>query len=209
LSPKSESVSPVELCRWLGQARAGSSEALGRLLEECRQYLLLIANEELPADLRAKVGASDLVQETFLRAKNHLGQFRGSTAEEWFIWLRRILLNHLANCSRQYRDTSKRDLSRELSLAETPLGQLCDVVASKDESPSAQLAAREEMDEIDHALAKLPEHYRQAVLWRNRDNLSFEEIGRRLGRSEQAARKLWVRAIEQLQDILEHKNGRS
>lgn len=209
MSTKSQPVPPAELSRWLGQARAGSSEALGRLLEECRQYLLLIANEELPSDLRAKVGASDLVQETFLRAKDHLVQFRGTTPEEWFVWLRRILLNHLANWTRQYRDTAKRELGRELALADTPLGQLRDVLAAEDESPSAQLAAREERDEVDRALAKLPEHYRLAVLWRNRNNLSFEEIGQRLGRSEQAARKLWVRAIEQLQDLLEHRNGSS
>ena len=51
---------------WLQAARDGSREAMGNLLEACRAYLLLVANRELAADLRAKGGASDLVQDTFL-----------------------------------------------------------------------------------------------------------------------------------------------
>lgn len=40
-------------------ARQGSPEALGGLLEECRQYLLLVANRELRLEWQAKVGPSD------------------------------------------------------------------------------------------------------------------------------------------------------
>jgi RNA polymerase sigma-70 factor (ECF subfamily) len=207
-SPLFQPEPSADFSRWLAQARGGSPEALGRVLEESRQYLLLIANEELPVDLRAKMGASDLVQETFLRAQAHLGQFRGKTCEELFVWLRRILLNYLANCARHYRETAKRQLNREYALTDTPLGQLMGVLASAEESPSAQLAAQEEADEVDRALAQLPEHYRQVIYWRNRDDLPFEEIGRQLGRSEEAARKLWVRAIEQLQQLLESPHGR-
>src|SRR5262249_25191343 len=51
----------------LNAARAGSAQALGEALEACRGYLLQIARQELDADLQAKGGASDLVQETFLK----------------------------------------------------------------------------------------------------------------------------------------------
>jgi RNA polymerase sigma-70 factor (ECF subfamily) len=207
-SPLFQPEPSADFTRWLAQARGGSPDALGRLLEECRQYLLLIANEELPEDLRPKVGASDLVQETFLRAQAHLAQFRGKTPEELFVWLRRILLNYLANCGRHYRETAKRQLNRECGLTDTPLGQLRELFASATESPPVRLAAIEEADEVDRALTQLPEHYRQAIHLRNRDDLPFEEIGRLMGRSEEAARKLWVRAIEQLQELLELHHGR-
>jgi RNA polymerase sigma-70 factor (ECF subfamily) len=61
-------VSPGCLEDWLAEARQGSREALGRLLEGCRHYLLLMANQDTGPDLRAKVAPSDLVQETFLEA---------------------------------------------------------------------------------------------------------------------------------------------
>ena len=69
----------------------------GRLLEGCRQYLLMIANEVIGPELRAKFGASDLVQDTFLEAQRHLDVFRGQTKGELRAWLRRILECRLAN----------------------------------------------------------------------------------------------------------------
>jgi RNA polymerase sigma-70 factor (ECF subfamily) len=193
----------------LADARGGSAEALGRLLEGCRQYLLLVANEELPPDLRPKVAASDLVQDTFVKAHEHFAQFRGARPDELLAWLRRILLNDLATCGRRYYETDKRQLSREVPLADTPRAHLQNVLASEAESPRAQLLAQEKADALDRALGQLPEHYRNAILWRTRDELPFEEIGRRLGRSERAARKLWVRAVERLHDLLEPGDGSS
>src|SRR5262245_26207367 len=67
--------------RWLPAARAGSSEALGQVLEACRGYLLLIAGQELEPALRAKGGASDLVQQTFLEAQRDFAGFHGTTHE--------------------------------------------------------------------------------------------------------------------------------
>ncbi len=206
-SPSRET--PDALKAWIEAARAGSPEALGRLLEECRQYLLLVANEELPSDLRPKVGASDLVQETFLKAQDRFEQFRGTSADDLLAWLRRILLNELANVTRQFRATDKRQLAREVPLADTPLGQLKDVLPSANESPGARLVSLEAQTELDRALERLAEDHRQVIVWRNRDDLPFEEIGRRLDRSAEAARKLWARAIEQLQALLEPGDDRA
>ena len=64
----------------IGSARKGSKSALGRLLEPCRNYLLLIANRELGDSIHAKIGASDLVQETFLQAQQILERFRGDVS---------------------------------------------------------------------------------------------------------------------------------
>src|SRR5262249_7550847 len=68
-----------QIARWLAAARQGSVEALGQLLEVCRPYLLKVANDHLTADLRAKLGASDVVQEAFLEAQRDFGQFSGLT----------------------------------------------------------------------------------------------------------------------------------
>ena len=102
--------------RWLPEARAGSPEALGRLLEACRRYLLLVAERELDPALRPKGGASDLVQETFLEAQRDFAGFRGRSQPELRAWLRQILRNNLANFHRRFRDADKRRLDREVSL---------------------------------------------------------------------------------------------
>src|SRR5262249_7844950 len=74
----------------LAEARAGLTEALGELLQECRNYLLLLANQKCDPDLSAKVSPSDLVQETFLEAQRDFGQFHGASEEELRAWLGRI-----------------------------------------------------------------------------------------------------------------------
>ena len=100
----------AELDRLIVAARGGSREALGTLLERCRDYLLLVAGRELGRDLQGKVGASDLVQETFVRAQDVFGSFQGSGEAELLGWLRRMLLNHILTVRRHYSDTLKRDI---------------------------------------------------------------------------------------------------
>lgn len=188
--------------RLLQAARGGSREALGQLLQTYRNYLLLLANRELDPDLRAKNGASDLVQETFLKAQAEFDQFQGETPGELLAWLRRILENNLANFTRAYRDTGKRQLAREVSLdrhgSDVPVPPL----EAPTPCPSGQIERRERIEQLERALERLPEHYRQVIVLRHRENRSFEEVGRALDRSPEAARKLWLRAIAQLQQEL-------
>lgn len=187
------------ILEWIRLARGGSAEAVGHLLETFRPYLLLVANEELPAWLRGKAGASDLVQETFLQAQGHFDRFRDDGEAELLAWLRHILLNNVASVERRYC-AGKRQAAREVPLAGISDGLLDLPLA--DPSPSSQAAAREQDAELQRALAGLPDEYRLVVQWRSYDRLPFDEIGRRLGRSAEAARKLWVRGIERLQQAL-------
>jgi RNA polymerase sigma factor (sigma-70 family) len=69
-------------------------------------------------------------------------------------------------------------------------------------TPSQKVVHREEAARLEKALARLPADYRQAILLRHRDNSSFPEIARQLGISENAARKLWVRAVAKLKNEL-------
>jgi RNA polymerase sigma-70 factor (ECF subfamily) len=54
-------------------------------------------------------------------------------------------------------------------------------------------------DPLGEALDRLPDEDRRILLWRYREERSFEEIGRLLNCSPQAARRLWVEAVERLQ----------
>ena len=202
---KSKSSSPVG--EWITAARNGSGDALGQLLETCRQYLLLVANKELNPGLQAKVGASDVVQETFLKAQRHFDCFEGGTEAELLAWLRRILLNNLANLTRHYHQTAKRSARHEVTLSEAVLIDLAKGGAPTP-SPSKVAIAREEDGTLQRALAELPDHYRQVIVWRNWENRSFAEIGHDLGRTAPAARKIWARAIEQLHLIVESYESR-
>jgi RNA polymerase sigma-70 factor (ECF subfamily) len=181
----------------LAAARAGSPEALGRALDEFRNYLLAIATRDLDPALRAKGGASDLVQETLLGACRDFAQFRGSTADEFRAWLRQILHNQVAMFGRRFRDTGRRDVGREVALAaDDSAGP---GLAAGIETPSAEVSARERDEALRLAVERLPPDYRRVLLLRFQDGRSFEEIGEAMGLTANAARKLWLRAVKRLQ----------
>ena len=69
-------------------------------------------------------------------------------------------------------------------------------------SPSNHAVRNEWNAALEQALIRLPEHHRQAVAWRHIEQLSWDEIGRRMGCTADAARKVWSRAIRQLREEL-------
>jgi RNA polymerase sigma-70 factor (ECF subfamily) len=170
-------------------------------MEVCRQYLLLVANQEIHAELRPKGGASDLVQETFLEAQRDFAGFRGSSERELMSWLRQILLHNVANFSRQYCHTEKRQISREISLGtdESNASNIGRNMPARVPSPVASMVQSEERIILERALSRLPPHYAKVIEMRHQEGRTFEEIGVALERSSEAVRKLWARAIELLQ----------
>ncbi|HJZ99550.1 MAG TPA: sigma-70 family RNA polymerase sigma factor [Candidatus Solibacter sp.] len=184
------------MAQCIDEARRGSKEALGRLFEACRNYLLLIAAQEMSAKVKAKTSPSDVVQQTFLSGQRLFERFEGNTEKELLAWLRGILLNRVA--------TARRKVEHEAPLHGPSLVKLLNNLPDDAVSPGTGEADAEVRRALRQALRQLPEHYRQVILLRNyqRERLSWEEIGRRLGRSAEAARKLWVRAIVELQKLL-------
>lgn len=188
----------------LAAARSGSREALGEALEACRNYLLLIADRELDADVRVKGGASDLVQETFLEAHRDFGRFQGGSEAELKAWLRQLLLHNLANFARRYRGTAKREVGREVALdAVGSSGPAGGNLVAATPSPSARLIEQEKGEALARALGRLPEDYRRVITLHHQEQRSFEEIAERMQRSVAAVRKLWARALDRLQQELE------
>jgi RNA polymerase sigma-70 factor (ECF subfamily) len=172
----------------------------GRMINGCRQYLLMIANEVIGPELQAKLGASDLVQDTFVEAQRHLSVFRGKTVAEMRAWLRKILECRLANIRRSYLVTEMRAANREVTLGPSPAesGAVLGSLKSRTPSPSNHAVANEWNAALQQALTRLPERYGQAVACRHIEQLSWDEIGRRMNCSPDAARKIWSRAIQQL-----------
>jgi RNA polymerase sigma-70 factor (ECF subfamily) len=183
--------------------RSGHQEALGGLFQTCRSYLLLVANNELPDTVRGKVGASDLVQETFLQAQGIFDRFQGDSPEELRAWLVAILENKLAQVKRHYLGTAMRDVGREVPFAAgSSAPGIAGAVDPGAEPASAIYAAVEEARKFDAAMKRMPDDYQTAIELRNLERKSFAELGMALDRSADAARKLWLRAFERLQKEL-------
>ncbi len=184
----------------MASAREGSTEALGRLFEQVRRPLLHAAGYELPPELRAKQSAADLVQETFLVAHREFHRFQGRTSAELLLWLKAILRNTSAHLRRSYR-TASRAASREVPI-DAPGAFTADLSAS-DSSPSALFQRRESATMLQEAITRLSPRDREVLCMKHQDELTFEEVGRRLAISSVAARKAWLKALARLREQLD------
>jgi RNA polymerase sigma-70 factor (ECF subfamily) len=195
-----------DLAGLLALSRQGDGEALGRLLELYRGYLLLLCQMQLGRRLQSKTDAADLVQDTFLEAYRDFGQFQGTTEGQLVAWLRRILATNLANLIRRYLGTQERDVRLERELVEEldrSSGQLDRGLAAPQSSPSEEAARREQSVILADALGQLPEDYREAIVLRHLQGLSFPEVAARMGRSVDSVEKLWARGLVRLRQVLE------
>ena len=170
----------------LARARAGDQPSLGRLLELYRNYLRLLARSLIRPPLQVQLDASDLVQETFLKAHREFAQFAGSGERELVAWLRQILVRTLANQAKHHRARGATSAGRNRSTCcwtarawrSRPTGRL-------DRLAEFHAARREQAVLLADALARLPADYREVFILRNLEHVAVDEIAARMGRSSE------------------------
>jgi RNA polymerase sigma-70 factor (ECF subfamily) len=152
----------------------------------------------------------DIAQETFIRAYRAMPQFRGDSA--FYTWLYRIAVN-----------TAKKavvDLMRDPVLTESALASSDDdgeetsragTELSDGETPDAVLASREIAATVNAAIDALPDDLRQAILLREVEGLSYEEIATAMACPIGTVRSRIFRAREaiatRLRPLLDTKRG--
>jgi RNA polymerase sigma-70 factor, ECF subfamily len=191
------------------EVKRGDDKALGQLLELYRTYLRLLARIEVGRRLQGKMDASDLVQETFLEAHRNFGLFRGSDEPQLVHWLRQIMAAKVANLVRHYFGVQKRDVRLEQELqagldnSSRMLGQ--DLAAALS-SPSQQAMRRERAVLLANALERLPPDYREVIVLRHLEELTFPQVAERMGRSLNSVQKLWLRGLARLREVFGESN---
>jgi RNA polymerase sigma-70 factor (ECF subfamily) len=196
---------PTEPETLLILAKAGCGLALGRLLARHRNSLAEQASGQLGPRLRVKLDVEDLLQEVSLEAYRDIRQFRGSSEAEFLAWLRQILNTIMLNQVRRYYGTRRRDLRRERRMevdrdASSRIGEQSLIAPYT--SPTQQAVRHERVLRLAEAVKTLPELYRQVVSLRNLEGLSFSEVARRMERTEDSVKNLWVRALRRLRGSL-------
>jgi RNA polymerase sigma-70 factor (ECF subfamily) len=176
----------------LRSAKDGSDKALNSLLERCAGKLLALIRLRLDPDLRARLESHDILNASLLKAFRRIDTFESSDAASLMGWLARIAENEIRD-QRDYHGRQRRDVAREVGI-EHGAGLL----EGRIRSQTSRLVLGEELDRLERALETLEPAQREVVLLRKLEELSFAEIGERMGRSPDACRMLLARAMTAL-----------
>ena len=131
--------------------------------------------------------ASDLTQETFVRAWKGLAKFKGEAALS--TWLYRIAVNVCLN----------RVSARRLDVEPLESDRFVDTTS---EAPGEQLFREERAEAVRRAIAKLPEKQRATLILRAYQDLSHQQIADILGSSVGAVKANFFHALANLKKIL-------
>lgn len=149
------------------------------------------------AILRSPEDAEDVTQETFLRALQHLDQFRGEA--RFSTWLTQICVNTARMALRKRHPELWASLDEPV---ETSDGFMPREVAGWGEDPERAYSRQEQEQMLLHALAGLHPSYREVVVLRDIRQLSTEETATALGLSVANVKTRLLRARLQLRDRL-------
>lgn len=188
----------------VAKAKEGDPDALGLLLDYFQKYLYTVVNNDLDSDLQPKMGGSDVVQNTFIEASLGFPRFKGETKAELKAWLVSILKNNLHDCHRFFHEVAKRNVGREKG------GAKKFEVQAQTLSPYDQVRLKEKIRMVRKALAGLNPGQQEIILLKNQEEWTFKQIGAKYGLTDEAARKRYERAMDQLRYLIQsYTNGSS
>ena len=157
-----EDVSDEQL---VARAQTGDDRAFDLLIRKYQHKVVkLVARYVNPAD------APDVAQEAFIKAYRALGGFKGNSA--FYTWLYRISINTAKNF---LVARSRRPASQDIDVADAEAFGHADRFSEQD-TPEALLESEEIRDTVIGAIRDLPEDLRTAIMLRELDGMSYEEI---------------------------------
>lgn len=185
-------------------AKRGDNSAQDRLCRVYGERVRRIVRLRMGSELRSKLESMDLVQDVLMGALRDLGDFTYRNEGDFLRWLTRIAENELRdNFNKLHAD--KRDIRKEVRLdnhSPSKGKDLFRIAAPIDATtPSAIMSRKEELDRLEEAIDELKPEYREVIVLKRIEGLSYKEIGDKLGKSPDAVGMLLSRAMASLTSV--------
>lgn len=174
----------------LARARGGDPEAFGSLVEAYRPRLLERVRIMMGPDARLAAESTDFVQEVMTDLIRRRAATPLENDQTLLRWMTSIARNKI-------RDALRRRHEQSFSTFFETLGD-----SRSQKTPSEEVSQREHLDRLAEGLEALESEHRVVIELRALEGFSFREIGNRLDKSEEAARKQFGRAILRLGEVM-------
>ena len=203
-----------EMLALIDRAAAGDSAAWGALLTSHQQRLARVVTFRMDQRLRGRLDADDVVQEAFVEASKHRGDYFRGPSTSLFLWLRGVVTNKLLELHRHHLGTRMRDAKRDRPIDAAPRtssgetsAALCAQLTAGLTRPSVAAVRNEIRLRLADALNQIDPMDREVLALRHFEQLSSTEAAQLLGIQERAAAKRYLRALERLRQILSEMPG--
>lgn len=194
--PSGKEPSDEDLVR---RIRSGDETAARELFDRHLPALRAKAQARLPDSLRAKVGASDVVQEAWLSAFLALGDFKEAGDGSFAAWVRRIVERKVSDEVRRHARVKKRSSKREVRFATQAQHLEPDPL---EPTPSQVVGDAERAASLRAAVAGLDPDHATVIRLVHEEGLTLVDAGKRMGRTPDATRMLYGRAMQRLAERL-------
>ena len=189
------------------RATAGDEDALAVLFTRYRTRLERMVALRLDRRLLGRVDPGDVVQEAYLEVRARFPTYARESAVPFFLWLRLVTGQKLADVHRHHLGAKMRDAGQEVSLHRnaTPEASSESLVARLlDRLPTgSEAAVRAEVRlHVQEALNGMDPTDREVLVLRHFEQLSNEETALTLGLRKSAASQRYIRALKRLKEIL-------
>ena len=200
-----EDADPPDDRELLDADEAERPAVLDRLLARNRGRLLRMVQMRLHPAVRARVDASDVIQEAHLEILKRIDEYVADPRMPFFLWARRIAGDRLLKAHRFHLDAKRRDARRQespaRSMPDVSTVALVDRLEGVRTSPSAGAARAELRARMAALLDELREIDREVLCMRHFEELSNEEVAQELGLGKHAASKRYIRALKRLREL--------
>ncbi|MBN2316038.1 MAG: sigma-70 family RNA polymerase sigma factor [Sedimentisphaerales bacterium] len=187
-------------------AKEGDRSALNQLCQVYGERVHWIVQFRMGGEIRSKLDSMDVVQDAFVLALQDLEDFTYRDEGDFLRWMSTIVENRIRDHMKELH-ADKRDIHKEVPLrnrlATTKRNSSGAARPMVTTTPSVIVSQREDLDKLEKAIDTLRPEYRQAIILRKIEGLSYKEIGDRLGKSVDAVGMLISRAMISLMNVFE------
>jgi RNA polymerase sigma-70 factor (ECF subfamily) len=187
------SLAGIDEFQLVAQAREHDATAFNELVRRYEGKIFRLAQHVT----QNREDAEDVLQETFLKAYEHLDQFKGDS--KFYTWIVRIAVNQALMKLRRRKTDKSVSLDDTIDTGEDTVTR---EVAAWDENPEQRFSREELGGILDNAIEGLEPLYRSVFVLRDIEELSTEETAEALGLSIPAVKSRLLRARLQLREKL-------
>lgn len=174
------------------RAQNGDSESFVLLVEKYKNAVFTVCYSLL----KDYHDANDAAQETFIKAYKNVKRFNFDSSFQTYIT--RIAIN---TCKDEFRKKARQNENISIDSDEN----LCEIKDSSD-TPEAAFEKKERREKVRRAIGDLPQKYREVIVLRDLNGISYDEIAKILKTSTGTVKSRINRARNALKEILQ-KDG--